>query len=288
MKVFISHSSDDKRFVRTLKTDLNENGIHTWFDEDELNFGDSLVEKLEFSVEDTSHFIIVLSESSINSIWVKKELKQVLKSIDKRIIPIKYKDCNIPEELSKLLFGDVSKITRVVAGDKLIFKDDNYYYFLERLIKSLNTKKTALTDSDKKLLTSIDSKINQGGIQNSNLKLKIINFSSSYAREVYSNKVLSNLSSYEMNDLKSIVSKPIILPRAFKEIFKDRDIKLGTRICFKNKSGEQREGVFGGYRKQEDNVIVIPVSITNFLNIEMSNQEFDFVISDTLVEMLIL
>ena len=36
MKVFISHSSSDKPFVRKLKNDLNLNGIDTWYDEDEL------------------------------------------------------------------------------------------------------------------------------------------------------------------------------------------------------------------------------------------------------------
>ena len=34
IKAFISHSSKDKKFVRTLKEDLNENGIETWFDEE--------------------------------------------------------------------------------------------------------------------------------------------------------------------------------------------------------------------------------------------------------------
>jgi hypothetical protein len=47
MKAFISHSSVDKEFVRTLKRDLNANGIATWLDEDQLNLGDSLIEKLD-------------------------------------------------------------------------------------------------------------------------------------------------------------------------------------------------------------------------------------------------
>ncbi|MBK9047539.1 MAG: toll/interleukin-1 receptor domain-containing protein [Bacteroidetes bacterium] len=71
MKVFISHSSTDKKFVRTLKEDLNENGIETWFDEDELDLGDSLADKLELALEESSHFIIVLSPASASSEWVK-------------------------------------------------------------------------------------------------------------------------------------------------------------------------------------------------------------------------
>ncbi|MBK9794444.1 MAG: toll/interleukin-1 receptor domain-containing protein [Sphingobacteriales bacterium] len=61
IKAFISHSSKDKKFVRTLKEDLNENGIETWFDEDQLDLGDSLLEKLDTSLEESTHFIIILS-----------------------------------------------------------------------------------------------------------------------------------------------------------------------------------------------------------------------------------
>ena len=92
MKVFISHNSADKKFVRTLKTDLNENGIDTFFDEDSLEFGDSLMERLEEGIKESSHFIIILTPNSIKSNWVKNELKEALKLFDektiKKIIPI--------------------------------------------------------------------------------------------------------------------------------------------------------------------------------------------------------
>lgn len=285
MKVFISHSSDDKRFVRTLKTDLNENGVNTWFDEDELNFGDSLLEKLELSIIDTSHFIIILSESSINSIWVQQELKQVIKSVEKRIIPIKYKECTVPDELSKLLFGDVSQITRIVEGDRLSFKDDKYYNFVSKLIKALKAKNSELTSSEKRSLTTSEVDIRENEPSNY-LKLKVISFSSSEVRENYSSKVLNTLTASEINERKSILTKPIILPKIFNTIFKE--IKLGAKITLKNKSGEQREGIFAGFRRQEDNSIVIPVSIRNFLNIEKSAEQFDIIVSEDKFEMMIL
>jgi hypothetical protein len=148
MKVFISHSSDDKRFVRTLKADLKENGINTWVDEDELNLGDSLTEKLETSIADTSHFWVVLSESSVNSIWVQKELNKVLSILGRKIIPVKYKDCEVPTALSHLLYGDVSKITRVTDGDRLRFFDDKYYAFIDKLVQSLRNKLSKLTEKE--------------------------------------------------------------------------------------------------------------------------------------------
>lgn len=78
MKVFISHSSTDKRFVRTLKECLNINNIDTWIDEDQLDLGDSLLSKLEQALNESSHLVIVLSPSSVQSDWVKFELKKAL------------------------------------------------------------------------------------------------------------------------------------------------------------------------------------------------------------------
>ena len=67
MKVFISHSSKDKRFVRTIKDGLNENCIDTWLDEDQLDLGDSLIAKLERALDESSHIVIVLSPASTES-----------------------------------------------------------------------------------------------------------------------------------------------------------------------------------------------------------------------------
>ena len=67
MKVLISHSSKDKRFVKKLKQDLEANDISTWLDQDEMDIGDSLIEKLEEGIDDSSHFLIVLSPNSIKS-----------------------------------------------------------------------------------------------------------------------------------------------------------------------------------------------------------------------------
>src|SRR5687767_4725114 len=108
MKVFISHSSVDKEFVRTLKKDLNTNAIQTWFDEDQLELGDSLLDKLESGLSESSHFIIVLSHASTNSDWVKYEVKKALENksinLSSKIIPLKYNECEIPIELTSLLY----------------------------------------------------------------------------------------------------------------------------------------------------------------------------------------
>jgi hypothetical protein len=280
MKVFISHSSDDKRFVRTLKADLNENGINTWVDEDELLLGDSLVERLENSIDDTSHFLIVLSESSINSFWVQKELNKVLSTLGKKIIPVKYKSCEVPESLKHMLYGDVSNITRITDGDRLRFNDNKYYSFVDQLVRSLKSKDRQLSKKDKSILIKMDElpANENNGSQKTYLNLIVKGFSSNEVKEKFISDIKAHLSQSRQESLKNYLNKPSLLPLAFKSIYPN--IKIGDKIGFKNKQGEQKSGLFAGFRKEEDDVIILPVSVRNYLDVQKSDETREVVVSN--------
>lgn len=153
MKVFISHSSSDKRFVRTLKGDLNENGIATWFDEDELKLGDSLTPKLLRAIDATSHFIVVLSEESVNSQWVNIELQRVLFNrklgFFKKIVPIKWRECNMPDALKEFLYADLSREQVKVVGNQVEFISEGYNNFIGQLVTSLRDQSCGINDLDR-------------------------------------------------------------------------------------------------------------------------------------------
>lgn len=288
MKVFISHSSVDKRFVRTLKTDLNENGINTWFDEDELDFGDSLIEKLENSIDDTTHFIIVLSENSVNSQWVQLELKKVLLNFKKKIIPIKYKECIIPEELSHMLLADISNITRVTKGDNLLFLDDKYYDFIKKLIKSLNSQTTKLNKSEKQILAIRDNdavSVDQFIVENTYTKLIVKGFLNNESKDKYVERIKNNLNSNQLTKKRINLNKPILLPHVFKKIY--NNINLGDQILVRNNSNENKVGLFAGFRTENDNVIILPSSIRSFLSIPKSEMEFNTIIVHNKFEIII-
>lgn len=151
MKVFISHSSSDKGFVRTLKDDLNANGINTWLDEDELRLGDKLIHKLLGAIDTTTHFIIILSQESINSKWVKLELQRAISyeklGFIKKIIPIKWRPCNVPYPLAELIHADLSKEQVKVDGNKVQFLSSGYNSFLQSVVTTL--RENTLNDQDK-------------------------------------------------------------------------------------------------------------------------------------------
>jgi len=141
-KVFISHSSADKLFVRTLNDDLKSNGIDTWVDEEVMALGDNLDLQIRKGIKKADIFIIVLSDDSLNSLWVNNELNQYLTGITsskKRFIPVVYKECkNLPGFISNYLYSDLSKFVRRIEGNKIKFTDEKEYSsFLELLIRSI-------------------------------------------------------------------------------------------------------------------------------------------------------
>ena len=110
MSVFISYSSKDKEFVEKLSMKLVENKINVWLDKWEMQVGDSLIDKIQNGLEDSSFLLVVLSENSINSEWCKKELNSgLMKELDEKrvvVIPIKIDDCKIPVFLREKLYAD--------------------------------------------------------------------------------------------------------------------------------------------------------------------------------------
>ena len=66
-RVFVSYSSKDKVFVRMLVADLQDMGLDVWFDESELDVGDSIVSKISTAIRDTNYLIVVLSKNSVAS-----------------------------------------------------------------------------------------------------------------------------------------------------------------------------------------------------------------------------
>ncbi|QDV15624.1 Serine/threonine-protein kinase pkn1 [Gimesia panareensis] len=110
-RVFLSHTHSDKPFVRTLAHKLQTRGVRVWVDEAEIKIGDSLIEKIEEGILDSDYLAAILSPNSIQSAWVKEELRSVLtrqivgKSI--KVLPILIDDCEIPLFLQEKMYLDL-------------------------------------------------------------------------------------------------------------------------------------------------------------------------------------
>lgn len=128
-KIFLSYSSADKPFVARLANDLRAGRVRVWFDQWELKVGDSLTQRIQAGIAESSWLAVVLSKNSVNSEWVKKELAAAqAKELHKRsifILPLVIDDCEIPVFLLDKVYADFrdsyehgfeSLVRRVVEG----------------------------------------------------------------------------------------------------------------------------------------------------------------------------
>lgn len=125
---FLSHSSKDKKFIRQLAADLTRNNVNVWLDEQKINVGDSIASKISQGLVESDFFIIALSDNSIESEWVKKELNQALISEieDKKVmvLPLKLSECKIPELIKDKKYADFSKNYKTGLEELLkVFKE---------------------------------------------------------------------------------------------------------------------------------------------------------------------
>ena len=109
-RVSLSHSRQDKDFVRKLATDLREHSVSFWLDELEMQVGDSLMERIQEGINDARYFIVVLSPHSIDSRWVRKELGTAfaleIERDEKFILPALLTECEEPVLLRDRVYAD--------------------------------------------------------------------------------------------------------------------------------------------------------------------------------------
>jgi hypothetical protein len=127
--IFLSHTNDDKPFVRDLKKLLEDHGVNNvWLDEAEIQIGDSLTKKIDEGLTKTRYIAVVLSPRSVNSPWVQKELEiainREITTGEVVVLPLIYEHCELPTFLQGKLYADFSSA-------------DEYDRSLKKLIRRL-------------------------------------------------------------------------------------------------------------------------------------------------------
>ncbi|EQB3644714.1 toll/interleukin-1 receptor domain-containing protein [Raoultella ornithinolytica] len=126
--VFLSHNSKDKPFVRKLADSLRSEGHIVWIDEAEINIGDSLIEKIRDGLDKVDFVAAILSEHSIASAWVQRELdiSSNREIAEKRVIllPLMLQHIDLPGFLKGKKYGDFTT-------------EENYEQSLKELLKAL-------------------------------------------------------------------------------------------------------------------------------------------------------
>lgn len=140
MAIFISYSHNDKEFVDNLAAHLVKHRANVWVDRWELSVGDSILGKIQDAIEDSSALLVILSKSSVQSEWCKKELTVgLMRELDEKkviVLPVLLDDCKIPLFLSDKMYADfrsefnsglhsiLDAVARVINPDQGRFSDD--------------------------------------------------------------------------------------------------------------------------------------------------------------------
>ena len=92
-RVFLSWASEDRDIAEMLAQHFVANGIDTWWSNWEMRSGDSLRRKIEEGLSNCTHFIVLLTPTSIAKPWVNEEidagLVQHVEGVS-RFIPVRH------------------------------------------------------------------------------------------------------------------------------------------------------------------------------------------------------
>ncbi len=120
MKIFISHSSRDIDIYNELADALKEKG-YTIFNVNEVNVGESVIEKIKFALNDSDILVAIITENFLNSSWAQAELSSAILSTNSiRVLPVVVGDVFIPNFLIQFQYRKVDstkEITKTVLND---------------------------------------------------------------------------------------------------------------------------------------------------------------------------
>ncbi len=100
VRVFLSHSHEDNEYVRSqLVEPLKNREIHTWYSADDIPKGALWTAELRQAISQCNWMIVVVSQNSANSRWVKREIDLAVAAghLEGRIIPIIIDKTNLNE-----------------------------------------------------------------------------------------------------------------------------------------------------------------------------------------------
>lgn len=135
---FISYSSKDGPFAKELHAKLQADGVRCWFAPEDLKIGDKFQERIEESIRTYDKLLIVLSENSINSTWVEREVQAAFEKEQTHgalvLFPIRLDDAVMDSQ--RAWAADIRRTRHI--GDFRNWKDhDLFKVALDRLLRDL-------------------------------------------------------------------------------------------------------------------------------------------------------
>lgn len=135
---FISYSHHDEAFAERLKTDLRNNNVQSYFPPHDMRIGDEIRSRIDESIRIHDKLLLILSQYSIRSAWVKKEVETAFEKEQQQgklvLFPVKLDDTIM--QTDKAWAADIRRMRHI--GDFQHWKDrDEYMQAFEKLLRDL-------------------------------------------------------------------------------------------------------------------------------------------------------
>lgn len=109
--VFISHRGVDQDAAERLATELRNRGHVVWLDTWQINVGDSIVERVNEGLSDSSYLVLCYSGAGSTSSWMSREwmstLARQLNGAQVRLLPVRLTGDAPPAILADLKYADL-------------------------------------------------------------------------------------------------------------------------------------------------------------------------------------
>jgi hypothetical protein len=135
---FMSYASKDHAFAERLYADLQNKGVRCWYAPEDMKIGDEFRSRIDASIHVHDRLLLILSEHSIKSRWVQKEVETAFEKEEKEnrlvLFPIR-----LDEAVMQIDVGWAADVRRQRhIGDFTQWKEhDAYQKAFTRLLRDL-------------------------------------------------------------------------------------------------------------------------------------------------------
>jgi hypothetical protein len=115
-KVFISYSTKDVTLANVVRNELTAMSLNVWFDSYVIQPGQHISTQIAEGMNATDYVVVLISENSNQSDWVKREISLAFDLSQKKglsIIPFLIDKAEVPLEFRGLLYIDGTKSIKV-------------------------------------------------------------------------------------------------------------------------------------------------------------------------------
>ena len=95
-EIFLSHSDRDRQFVKKLVAMMRRHGLPVWYSRTNILGAQQWHDEIGAALHRCDWFVLVLSPSAVESMWVKRELMFSLQQnrFENKIVPLLYQPCD--------------------------------------------------------------------------------------------------------------------------------------------------------------------------------------------------